>query len=182
MVGRNGKGAAIRAGYSEKTAARQACQMLKDATVAARIDELVQIQNKTTGLSAEKVIREYMKVAFGSLSTFLKIDSEGLPSWDFTDATDEQLSLISEITNESHLEGEGNSARTVTKVKVKMYDKMKALHDLGTHLGLWSPKENPADAFAQAIMDIAKRGSAAPIASDTSMGVIPGDQRPRYDA
>jgi len=174
MVDRNGADAARRAGYAAKNAGRQAHQMLNDPLVKARIDELTEELNKKTGLSAEKVIREYMKVAFGSLSAFFRIDHEGMPVWDLTEATEEQLSTIAEITNESHPEGEGDTFRVVTKVKVKMYDKMKALHDLGTHLGLWKPKENPVDAFAQAIIDISKRGSTAPIASEPA----PDNTRP----
>ena len=63
IIDHNGTKAATRAGYSEHTAAQQACRILKKPEVQARIVELEADVCESLGLTAAKVIRDLMTVA-----------------------------------------------------------------------------------------------------------------------
>jgi phage terminase small subunit len=56
MVDLNGKQAAIRAGYSEKTAEVQASRLLSNAKVAAEVERRSEKRQKKLGLSADFVL------------------------------------------------------------------------------------------------------------------------------
>lgn len=60
----NATAAAIRAGYSPKTAGEQARQLLKTECVAAEIERLKAEESKRTGVTKERIMRELAKIAF----------------------------------------------------------------------------------------------------------------------
>jgi len=57
-VDRNGKQAAIRAGYSPRTAEGQASRLLSNAKVRAAVDAKLERLSRKTELTAEKVLRD----------------------------------------------------------------------------------------------------------------------------
>ena len=68
LVDRNGRRAAVVAGYSEKTAASQSSRLLKRVDIAAQIDSartahVAKLQIET-GITLEKVLRELAVLAF----------------------------------------------------------------------------------------------------------------------
>lgn len=54
----NGTAAAIRAGYSEKSAAQQASRLLREPEVLAYRDELITAEVKAIGVSKESLLRK----------------------------------------------------------------------------------------------------------------------------
>ena len=62
IIDHNGTKAATRAGYSEHTAAQQACRILKKPDVQARIVELEADVCESLGLTAAKVLNDLMTV------------------------------------------------------------------------------------------------------------------------
>ena len=63
IIDHNGTKAATRAGYSEHTAAQQACRILKKPEVQERIVELEANICESLGLTAATVLHDLMKVA-----------------------------------------------------------------------------------------------------------------------
>ena len=64
MIDLNATQAAIRAGYSPKTANEQAARLLANVSIQNRIAQLQAEQSRRTGVSADRVVRELAKVAF----------------------------------------------------------------------------------------------------------------------
>lgn len=60
----NGKQAAIRAGYSAKTAEAKASALLRIVKVREALEKAVQSMEERIGLSVERVLKEAMKIAF----------------------------------------------------------------------------------------------------------------------
>lgn len=64
LIDLNGTQAAIRAGYSAKTANRIAAENLSKPDIQNYISELMNERSEATGISAERVISELEKIAF----------------------------------------------------------------------------------------------------------------------
>jgi phage terminase small subunit len=129
LVDLNATQAAIRAGYSPKTAEQISYQMLQKTSVQHEIQKRKEkIQDKLE-ISQEKVIRELAAVAFANASDFAKVDGYGLVSIFPTGEVDkEKLPALSSIKS-------GQNG-----VEIKLHDKVKALQLLGDHLGLFASK------------------------------------------
>jgi hypothetical protein len=50
--------------------------------------------------------------------------------------------VLSEVTVEDFVDGRGEDARAVKRVKFKLHDKRAALVDLGRHLGMFSVRHH----------------------------------------
>lgn len=130
----HGTNAAIRAGYSEKTAAVIACENLKKPNISARIRSIMQQRQKRMEITGDMVIQRLSNIAFGHIGKVCIITDEGLELRDQDEMTDEELSIISEIQI-SPVTEKGMGVVGYDK-KVKMRDSIKALELLSKHLGL----------------------------------------------
>src|SRR5690606_26095302 len=116
--------AAIRAGYSKKSAAQQGCALLKDPNVQKRVNELKHAREKTCAMSAMQVIEELARIASADIKTIVKLekgDKDGwywlsMADWDKVDGR-----LISEIVIEKETKNQPPRA------KVKLWPKVAAL-------------------------------------------------------
>jgi phage terminase small subunit len=61
---------------------------------------------------------------------------------DFSGLTRDQAAALVEVTVENFLDGRGETAREVRRVKFKLADKRAALVDIGKHLGMFVEKSN----------------------------------------
>ncbi len=64
LIDKNKTQAAIRAGYSKKTAAQSGERMFRNVEVKAYIDKLLEKQAKRTEITADKVLHEIADIAF----------------------------------------------------------------------------------------------------------------------
>lgn len=131
LIDLNATQAAIRAGYSAKTADVQGSRMLGNVKVQQAIAEAMAKRSKRTGVNQDRVVLELAKLAFVKMTDL--VDSEGRIK---TNATDDDLSCIESIKyKESDNEFGGSVER-----EVKISSKLKALELLGKHLGMWNDK------------------------------------------
>lgn len=137
LIDLNATQAAIRAGYSEKTAAVIACENLNKPNIAAAIQIAQAERAERTQITADKVLTELGKLGFSNMLDYLKVGADGDPYTDFSALTREQAAAISEVTVESFKDGRGEDARDVRRVKFKLTDKRAALVDIGKHLGMF---------------------------------------------
>lgn len=141
----NGQQAAIRAGYSEKTARAQASRLLTKSNVQAIIADLTKKKADDLGLSAEKVLRELMLMGFSNMLDYISVQKDGFAYVDLSKLSREQAAAIQEITTDSYVadseddEGE-EQGRVVTKVKFKLADKRGSLELLGKYLRLFGER------------------------------------------
>lgn len=91
------------------------------------------------GVTRFGIISELAKIGFANMGHYIRV-VDGDPVVDLSNCTPEQLAAVGEVTVEDFLDGRGDNAREVRKVKFKLLDKKGALVDLGRHLGMFVDK------------------------------------------
>lgn len=129
----NGTQAAIRAGYSAKTAAAAASRLLTDVKIQEALTGFQRELAASLRITPEKVLGEWAEIAFGNVDDF--IDRAG--RIDLNKPSRAQMGTISEIQTETYSEGHGENAEPVKRVKLKFHSKVQALDALSKHLGLF---------------------------------------------
>lgn len=164
---RNGKQAAIVAGFSPKTAEVQASRLLKEIKVqeliAARSNELAEKHELTT----ESVIAELSKIVHADPRRLFGTDGQLLPVSEWPDGL---AGAIASVEVDELFEGQGAQRKFIgyTK-KVKLWDKNSAIDKAMKHLGLFeADNKQRAGALAdlpremvKAIVDRLKQMNAA---------------------
>jgi phage terminase small subunit len=134
----NGTRAAIKAGYSHNTASEIASENLTKPKVQAYIKELQADLEKTSGISRMKVLREHEKLAFSSIA---HLHNTWMERKEFDKLTDEQKACIAEISTQTRQVFNGDSPVEIEFVKIKLYDKQKALDSISRMLGFDAPQK-----------------------------------------
>lgn len=132
LIDLNASQAIIRAGYSDKNTDVTGAQNLVKPSIARYIAYLREKQSKRTEVTTDRIIAEYAKIAFQNMGDVLDPDGKmkNLNEWSRDD-----LAAVSEITED--IIG-GDTEGPVTKRKVKMVDKQRALDALSKHRGLFT--------------------------------------------
>lgn len=145
LIDLNATQAAIRAGYSAKTADQQGSRMLANVKIKQAVAEKQAQRSKRTGVNQDRVVLELAKVAFAKMTDI--VDSNGRIK---EDASPDDLACIESIKyKESDNEYGGSVER-----EVKIASKLKALELLGKHLGMWSDKFNVTVEKSEKLDDI----------------------------
>lgn len=145
LIDLNATQAAIRAGYSAKTADQQGSRLLANVKVKQAVAEKQAQRSKRTGVNQDRVVLELAKVAFAKMTDI--VDSKGRIK---EDASPDDLACIESIKyKESDNEYGGSVER-----EVKIASKLKALELLGKHLGMWSDKFNVTVEKSEKLDDI----------------------------
>lgn len=139
LVDLNATQAAIRAGYSEKTARVQAAQNLSKLNIQERIVELKSGRNDDVGINAAYVLKRLVEIDQMDVLDILKEDGslKSIQEWPKTWRTTlSGFDISTTITNfdEEH-------AENILK-KIKWPDKVKNLELLGKHVTVQAFKEN----------------------------------------
>lgn len=131
LIDLNATQAAIRAGYSVKTANEQGARLLANVSIQEAISKAMAERSKRTGVNQDRVVLELAKIAFVRMTDV--VDSNGKIKHG---ASADDLSCIESIKyKESDNEFGGSVER-----EVKIASKLKALELLGKHLGMWNDK------------------------------------------
>ena len=133
LIDLNATQAAIRAGYSEKTASSQGERLLRNVEVAAAIAEAQGDRSERTKIDADWVLTELAKLHATSMSDFLVTPDVGQPYLDLSEATPEQLASIEGLQLDTVRE-KGDDGRTIDKIKVTLPGKLKTLELIGKHV------------------------------------------------
>lgn len=131
LIDLNGTQAAVRAGYSAKTADVQASRLLGNDKVQQAISEHMAERSKRTGVNQDRVVLELAKIAFVKMTDI--VDKQGRIK---TTATDDDLACIESVKHKKCNSSTGSSVER----EVKIASKIKALELLGKHLGMWNDK------------------------------------------
>lgn len=143
LIDLNATQAAIRAGYSAKTANEQGARLLANVSVQALLTERIKDRERRTEITQDKVIAELAKIGFADIRKAVKwgsdlqvVDQEtgetaianGVSLVDSEKIDSDTAAAISEIS------------QTAQGVKVKLHDKRAALVDIGRHLGMFKDR------------------------------------------
>lgn len=167
LIDMNATQAAIRAGYSAKTAGAIGAENLKKPQISEAIENARRGVEQRTEVTLDRVINELAAIAFADPRDAVRwgkdvyqtesddgtiIRSSGVELID-SDQISHQIALaISEVSN------------TRNGVAVKFHNKVQALTMLGKHLGLEDKKANEAtDRFSNVFLQLLSSGSRAPI-------------------
>ena len=137
LIDNNATQAAIRAGYSRKTAYSQGQRLLKNVEVAAAVARRQAELQKRAEIKAEAVVQELAKLGFANMGDYIQVTSDGDPYIDLSRLTSKQAAAVQEVMVDEFVEGRGQNKREVRRVRIKLADKEKALRDLAKHLGLF---------------------------------------------
>lgn len=139
LIDLNATQAAIRAGYSKKTAKDIACENLAKPYIKEAIDSALAERAVRTQVTSDKVLAELAKLGYSNMEDYVTIGNDGLPTVDLSNMTREQMAAISEVTVETRKEP-GENGGTIEKVKFKLENKGQNLERLGRHLKLFTDK------------------------------------------
>lgn len=131
LIDLNATQAAIRAGYSVKTANEQGSQNLVKLSIQQAIAERMAERSKRTGINQDRVVLELAKIAFVKITDV--VDSQGRI---ISTATDDDLACIESV---KYKESKSDTGSSVER-EIKVASKLKALELLGKHLGMWNDK------------------------------------------
>lgn len=178
LVDLNATQAAIRAGYSARTARAIGHENLTKPNIASAIAEAQRVRSARTEITQDRVLRELARIGFADIRRLFSPGGHLLPIDGLDDDTAACLSAVEVVTRP--VVG-GNEVEHVAKIK--LWDKRAALVDIGKHLGMFKeiheltgknggPIEleqiqNDADAFARAVAGLVARSGAGSAAGDT---------------
>lgn len=136
----NGTQAAIRAGYSKKTAAIQAFDLLRKPNIQQKIQELINNRSQKTEHSGAEVIRRLWELANIDISDIMTIDEGGsvqaIPIDQLPPGTGRLISKIKEkrTIKES---SDGSSQTMYGQLEYEVPDRRACLELLGKHYGIF---------------------------------------------
>jgi phage terminase small subunit len=131
----------VRAGYAKAAAKSGASKLFSRPEAQQYLNELRKPVVEKAQITAQMVLEELAKIGFANIADFVKATPGGDPYIDLSKMTREQAAALSEITIDDYMDGRGEDAREVKRVRVKLADKRAALCDIGKHLGMF--RENP---------------------------------------
>ncbi len=133
--------AAIRAGFSKKSAACQATQIYKKLQAQKLIQELQSRKIHKLEISAERTLQEVARLAYVDIR---KAFDENGNLKNIQDIDDDTAAALAGIENEELFEGRGEDREHIgTLKKIKIHDKKGVLELLMKHLDLLNPESNP---------------------------------------
>lgn len=132
LVDLNATQAAIRAGYSAKTANEQGARLLANVSVQAALSERMKAREQRTEITQDMVVAELAKIAFSDQRKVMMWGPSGVKLRDSESLTEDDAAIVSEVSET--ITAAGGS------LKLKTHDKVKALELLGKHLGMFKDK------------------------------------------
>lgn len=132
LVDLNATQAAIRAGYSERTAYRIGAELLQKTSVAEAIAAGQAKRAQRVEITADRVVAELAKIAFADPRDLMEWGPDGVKLKASADLTEEQAASVAEVSETTTKDG--------GSLRLKKHDKLKALELLGKHLGMFERK------------------------------------------
>lgn len=141
LIDLNATQAAIRAGYSPKSAKEIGSENLTKPDIASRINKAMAERSRRTGVNADRVVRELAKIAFINPTDLIDPETATIKPM----AAAEDTAAIQSVKVKCFDDG--------VEREVKVADKLKALELLGRHMGMFTEKMCLAGAIPVIIKD-----------------------------
>jgi phage terminase small subunit len=134
LVDLNGTQAAIRAGYSPRTANEQAARLLAKASVSQAVAEGQARHLAKAEISAERVLEEVRRIAFSDVRGLFDGNNDLKP---MRDLTPEQTAALAILDRHHSALADG---RSISILRIRFWDKLRALEMLMKRFGLLTEK------------------------------------------
>lgn len=138
LVDLNATQAAIRAGYSEKTAYSIGQRLLKHVEIQNAIQKAMKEREERTEITQDRVLKEYARIAFFDPRKLF--DDRGFPL-EISEIDDDTAAALAGLEVVEGKEGE----KDCYIIKYKITNKLGALDSLAKHLGLFDGKQETGD-------------------------------------
>jgi len=136
LIDMNGAQAAIRSGYSAKTAKEIAARLLTNVNVSSALEKARASLAARTEITQERVLKELARMGFSDVRSIFTPDG-GLRSP--TEMNDEEAAAIQSVKVITR-RVPGNEKHVEQVHEIKMADKLGALTQIGRHLGMFTDK------------------------------------------
>ena len=134
LIDLNATQAAIRAGYSAKTAEVTASRLLRIVKVQAAIADAKANRSARTEITQDMVVKDLALVAFANIGDYMSWTNSDVVINNSDSLTGDQLKAVAEVTKIAGRDG-GST------VKFKLHDKLDALDKLAKHLGMFVQRQ-----------------------------------------
>lgn len=125
LIDLNATQAAIRAGYSERTAGQQGFDLLKKPEIQTEITKRGERAADRLEVTVDRVLREYARIAFSDMRRFAAVEGGEVQIKPSAEWTDDDAAAVAEVSQNA----DGS-------IKFKLYPKTQALDALGKYLGM----------------------------------------------
>lgn len=163
LIDLNATQAAIRAGYSEKTARSISNENMTKPDIQAAIAKGMNARSGRVEITQDMVLKELAKIGFSDIRKVVRWGETQVRMIDSEDGEGEDLVPYHGLALIDSTEIDDNTAGAIAEVsqgkeglKVKLHDKKGALVDIGRHLGMFTSGHADLDAQLKRL-DIEKR-------------------------
>ena len=118
---------------------RRVSERIKEKAAERTAEQLV--------ISKKRVLEELAKIAFANMTDFMTVGASGEPVLNWRDLTHDQAAALQEVTVDEYIEGRGDNARQVRRVKFKLAPKQPALEKIGIELGMFVTRSDNKHSF-----------------------------------
>ena len=146
LIDMNATQAAIRAGYSKRTAQPQGSRLLSNVMVRNRLREALEERNERVRLKSDWVLKRLGELAQVDIAMLFDKDYELRPLDDLPDAA---RRLIASVEFEP---GQGRKVR-----KLKLLDRLKVLELIGKHVDVSAFRENVRHGMSNDLLERMER-------------------------
>lgn len=146
LIDLNATQAAIRAGYSPRTAKEIGAENLTKPNIRARIDQAIAERSRRTGITQDRVLRELARIAFVNPADVINLNDAAVQAGASADDTAAIASV--KVRRFPTANGEG------VEREIRLADKLRALELLGKHLGMFKDGAVNVNVGVQIIDDI----------------------------
>lgn len=153
LIDFNATQAAIRAGYSPKSAAQQGSELLKNPKVRAYVDARMSELGRRTGITQERILRELARIAFLDPTKLADMDTGRM----LANAIEDDRAAIASVKVKTFESADGGGG---IEREIRFADKIRALELLGKRFGMWLDRtQMDVTGAVQIIDDVPRSGS-----------------------
>lgn len=160
LVDRNATQAAIRAGYSAKTAGQQGHDLLKKPEIQVLISEGEQARSERTQINQDRVVLELARVGFADIRDLVTWGEESVHFVPSDELDEDAAATVQAVkAKRIRLTRDDGDVEERLEMEIKTHSKVSALRDLLGHFSQ-IPTVDPRDK-AQEIVDLVRESLAA---------------------
>lgn len=153
IVDLNATQAALRAGYSPKTAGSQGQRLLKNVEIQKAIQKVKDERAERVEITADMILREYAKLGFANITDYLRVETTPV-------MTEMGVRELSEVTifetdniDPAKMAAVSEIKQTKDGISIKLHDKKGALDSMARHLGMFLDRTEHSGVARVVIVD-----------------------------
>lgn len=143
LVDLNATQAAIRAGYSARSAEVEGSRLLRNARVSEAVARAKAERSARLGLTQDRILQELAAVAFARMPEYAAWGSgKQMSLKPSEELTDDQAAAVAQVQEtEKFIKTLGEDEQLMSRERsIKLHDKLAALKLLGQHIGMFAER------------------------------------------